>query len=157
MGGLGSGRRFGHTPAEQVEWCLTLDATILAGQSVAPGLRGYADLGAEACVWDIPVWWIVRNVGDGDVLTLWRMDGPNDPWVHIDLTTLMIVSGGTRTYFRCPGLPGGRGCDARVAKLYWPLRARGGFGCRRCHRLVYRSSQERPRTIEDLIRRVYRD
>jgi hypothetical protein len=34
----------------------------------------------------------------------------------------------------------GRECGRRVGKLYLPPRARD-FGCRRCHNLIYRSSQ----------------
>lgn len=61
---------------------------------------------------------------------------------EVDLARSVLRSGGLRVYLRCPGLPGHE-CGARVAKLYWPLEPPGGFACRRCHRLVYRSSQTR--------------
>ena len=49
--------------------------------------------------------------------------------------------GGTRPYFRCPGVVNGRFCGRTVAKLY------GGryFLCRHCHNLAYYSQSEEPR------------
>ena len=46
--------------------------------------------------------------------------------------------GGTRPYFRCPGVRNGRYCGRSVIKLY------GGalFLCRHCHDLAYRSQSE---------------
>jgi hypothetical protein len=48
--------------------------------------------------------------------------------------------GGTRPYFRCPGIVRGRHCGRTVAKLY------GGryFLCRHCHNLAYYSQSETP-------------
>lgn len=47
--------------------------------------------------------------------------------------------GGTRPYFRCPGVVNGRYCGRRVAKLYAAGRY---FLCRHCYRLAYASQSE---------------
>jgi hypothetical protein len=46
-----------------------------------------------------------------------------------------------RWWFRCPLVRRGEACFRRIAKLYLPSGTRY-WGCRRCHDLVYRSSQE---------------
>jgi hypothetical protein len=59
----------------------------------------------------------------------------------VPLTTTRPHLGGVRWWLACP-LPGQDGpCGRRVGKLYLPP-AGGHFGCRRCHRLTYNSSQE---------------
>ena len=49
--------------------------------------------------------------------------------------------GGLRWWFRCPLFLDGEPCNRRASKLYLPPEGRY-FGCRRCHQLTYRSSQE---------------
>jgi hypothetical protein len=44
----------------------------------------------------------------------------------------------TRWWFRCPR----QGCDRRCECLHLPPPFRGGFACRRCWNLTYRSTQE---------------
>ena len=53
-------------------------------------------------------------------------------------------SGGRRWWLACPLAVGGRACGRRSSDLY--LR-RGSFGCRRCHGLVYESSQTSDRRV----------
>lgn len=48
---------------------------------------------------------------------------------------------GRRWWFTCPLVVSGAPCNRRVGKLYLPLGAQF-FGCRKCHDLTYRSSQE---------------
>lgn len=52
-------------------------------------------------------------------------------------------------WLRCPLSRAGVACGARVRKLY--LRGRW-FGCRKCHGLVYRSSQESDSRVDALAR-----
>lgn len=48
--------------------------------------------------------------------------------------------GGSRKFFRCPGVVDGVACGRRVLKLYWPD---GGYIlCRHCHRLTFASQSE---------------
>jgi len=58
-------------------------------------------------------------------------------WVAIPLQKTFLCSGGHRWWFTCPITD----CGRRVGVLYLPP---GGdfFGCRHCHDLTYRSSQE---------------
>ena len=49
--------------------------------------------------------------------------------------------GGWRLYLLCPLVVNGRACGARCEKVYLPPGGRH-FGCRTCHELTYRSSQE---------------
>lgn len=48
--------------------------------------------------------------------------------------------GGTRWWFLCPICIDGKSCHRRVSALYF-IDGKG-FGCRHCHDLTYRSSQE---------------
>jgi hypothetical protein len=57
------------------------------------------------------------------------------------VTSTVPRFGGLRWWFVCPLAVNGRDCGRRVGKLYLPDGARY-FGCRRCHDLVYRSSQQ---------------
>ena len=58
----------------------------------------------------------------------------------VSFLTSQTAFGGVRWWFQCPLNSIGSGCNGRVARLYLPPKARL-FGCRRCHRLSYRSSQ----------------
>jgi hypothetical protein len=133
----------------QVEWCFALDVGILSGRWVTPGDEGPLYLRAAACAWSIEAAYMVRNDGRL-VLTVWLPTETSIVQSDIELTMVPMVSGGDRAYFLCPGLPGARGCGARVAMLYWPLIGGQGFACRRCHRLAYRSTQERRKTLAQL-------
>ena len=53
--------------------------------------------------------------------------------------------GGRRWWLTCPLMVAGIACNRRIGKLYLPPGARY-FGCRQCHDLTYRSSQEAHQT-----------
>src|SRR5262249_5593870 len=57
----------------------------------------------------------------------------------VQLVTTPCRLGGVRWWFRCPLTKNGVACQRRVRKLYLCGRY---FGCRRCHNLTYRSTQE---------------
>lgn len=57
--------------------------------------------------------------------------------------------GGVRWWFRCPLSRAGVACGRRVRKLYFGGRY---YGCRACHGLVYRSSQESDSRVYALAR-----
>ena len=113
MGGPGSGRRYYYIAKHQVEWCLILDAGILAGHRVlagsednfymhVPDFRGWVD---AHC--------FVRDPGTGLKLDLWFEALPRwklEPgtWLEreFDLTSVIYPSGGRRTYLVCPGTAG---------------------------------------------------
>jgi hypothetical protein len=61
---------------------------------------------------------------------------------HVPLLATRPNFGGTRFWFACPfSWEDGEPCGGRVGKLYLPP-GEHHFGCRRCHSLTYRSSQE---------------
>jgi hypothetical protein len=69
----------------------------------------------------------------------WR--DAEDVSIPVQLTTTPTQFGGRRWWFICPLIVGGVECNRRAGKLYLPPGARY-FGCRKCHRLTYRSCQE---------------
>jgi hypothetical protein len=58
---------------------------------------------------------------------------------RVALTWTPCTFGGRRTWFRCPGVVGGRPCGRRVAKLYLADRY---FLCRQCLDLSYRTRRQ---------------
>ncbi len=65
------------------------------------------------------------------------------PAERLDYTVRLVTTGchlgGARWWFVCPLAKDGAPCGRRVRKLY---RSGRYFGCRRCHNLTYRSTQE---------------
>ena len=60
---------------------------------------------------------------------------------RVNLMTTQPNFGGVRHWLSCPLLVEGKPCGRRVSKLYLPP-AGDRFGCRECHNLTYRSSQQ---------------
>jgi hypothetical protein len=159
MGGPGSGN-FYHwwrpTKKTLVEDCLSLDANRWMREGIL-----------KAGVHQSGYWrWTYGSGGsfrvDYDVMTLdparytmrlhytwqWTATGQVDSADYaVNLTTTRPRFGGVRWWFRCPLLVNGRGCYRRVGKLYLPPRARY-FGCRECHGLTYRSTQEHDKRVD---------
>ena len=84
-----------------------------------------------------------RITGDDEpTITLnYRRQDSEDVEIPIRLQTTPTNFGGERWWFICPLIVNGVVCNRRVGKLYLPPGARY-FGCRKCHDLTYRSSQE---------------
>ena len=148
MGGNGSGRWSMHQKKRTTEECWALDVADLP--------QGPRQHGSTSGVLRA-----VRIDGKGSVLRVRYALEPSDeagPLVvlsyHLDrgnagqelveripLLTTRPNYGGARFWFACPLSKIGEPCRRRVGKLYLPpgeLR----FGCRQCHSLTYRSSQE---------------
>jgi hypothetical protein len=68
---------------------------------------------------------------------------------RVRLVTTPCHLGGVRWWFVCPLSVGGVGCGCRVRKLYLSGKY---FGCRRCHALTYRSTQESDSRIYAAVR-----
>src|SRR5205823_10573823 len=71
----------------------------------------------------------------------YRWRDTEDVRIPVRLETTPTQFGGRRWWFTCPLVVRGVPCCRRVGKLYLPPGARY-FGCRKCHDLSYRSSQE---------------
>ncbi len=70
----------------------------------------------------------------------------------IPITYSRMPKGGYRPWFYCPIVTKNSRCNQRVTKLFLPDDDTI-FGCRNCHKLVYRSQQEwTPKTVTDLFR-----
>jgi hypothetical protein len=107
-------------------------------------------IGGPHLFWALENAYTVRFDGQSLKLTLWFETARGWGQLDLELTTVRLVSGGERTFFVCPGLPGRPPCGARVAKLYWPVIGGGvsAFACRTCHQLAYASSQARPFSLD---------
>ncbi len=152
MGGYGSGR-FRDFVKRQVEQCIHLDRPTLARAGMRrPGETAILE-------WDCPeagrVAFRIESgwTGGGQVI---RLDlypqSPAGPRLDdtIYLESDLMPTGGLRWWLRCEGLTDHCGRYAR--RLYLPP---GGecFRCRRCHDLVYRSSQESGGRRDRMLRR----
>jgi len=149
MGGYGSGRRQSYDRRRQVECSWVLDADTIP-RPIRAGNEGALDLTIRAMSQRIQVTYLIRDDGAGFELDVWL---PSDAGWILSRTRLDQVPtsfGGVRTYLRCPA------CEHGVVKLYSPQVGHGGFACRRCHQLAYRSSQERRVSAAALIRHTKR-
>jgi len=83
------------------------------------------------------------------VILDYRIRKGEDAWTPIEIPVRFQSTptqfGGLRWWFTCPLVAHGIPCNRRAGKLYLPPRARY-FGCRKCHELTYRSSQEAHQT-----------
>jgi hypothetical protein len=82
-----------------------------------------------------------RGVVTGKGRNRKHLPAQDDQRYAVEVTSTVPRFGGLRWWFVCPLSVNGNECGRRVGKLYLPDGARY-FGCRRCHDLVYRSSQE---------------
>ena len=138
MGGYGSGRP-GWRP--KAEHCRSLDVNRLhkAG-CLAPGYWG----GWQWTVDGEVTASISFRTEEGALVLDYRVrPWGADEWdpVHyrVPIEHVPMRYGGTRPYFRCPGVVNGRSCGRRVAKLYSAERY---YLCRHCLQLTYQSRSE---------------
>jgi hypothetical protein len=108
--------------------------------------RGGADDGPSSSVsYLLTVW-----PSGGALRLMYSMKSANaDLDYSVRLVTTPCRLGGARRWFVCPLVNNGIACNRRVRKLYLSGRY---FGCRHCHRLVYRSSQESDSRVYALAR-----
>ena len=132
MGGFGSGRTGGRI---KVEYCRSLDVNRLHREScLDAGYRGgwhWSQDGRRTAS--------IGMASTGDVMTLTYRIGEHDVAEGVPIERLPCRYGGSRPFFRCPGIVNGQKCGRRVGKLYLVGRY---FLCRHCHRLAYASQSE---------------
>lgn len=86
--------------------------------------------------------YLVQMICDTPTVTLfYRWRDTEDVSVTVGSEATPTPFGGRRWWFNCPFYVRGRPCNRRAGKLYLPPGARD-FGCRTCHALTYRSTQE---------------
>ncbi len=167
MGGQGSGDWYRFHTKATVEQCLTLDVDALEiywfpGEPHSHTVtwtnnRTHEEAGSIGYrVEPIDVRWTGSEPPEGrgfraKVLTcsVWlnyQKKGSEVLDYPVRVESTRLYSGGIRRWFRCPILTDGRTpCWRRVKHLHLPSGARY-FGCRQCHGLTYRSSQEAHQT-----------
>ncbi|MDP9375271.1 MAG: hypothetical protein M3Q65_23040 [Chloroflexota bacterium] len=149
MGGYGSGRWGAHTKRAVVEECLVLDIDDLARRHVLARHQlwhrlGWHDAATGRETASLEVCATSDEGGRTALLLRYAEHRPGrrdevHEWVPLQATRPRF--GGVRWWLTCPLAVGGRPCNRRVRKLYYPP-GRRYFGCRHCHRLTYRSCQE---------------
>lgn len=158
MGGYGSTRWVWHTKKATVDESRTLSIFELKRKEVLrPKSRRWgswqwwntysgertADIGYELnTIDDVPYFRIYYAI------TGWDGNKKNFDY-QIRLQATPCQFGGARWWFVCPLSENGRSCEKRVAKLFLPPGGRY-FGCRHCHHLTYRSSQESDKRVSAL-------
>ena len=138
MGGYGSGRTGWKTKAEH---CRSLDVNRLHREGcLTPGRWG----GWQWTVDGEKTASIAFRAEDTRLILIyrWRHAYGGD-WEDVEepvpILRVPCRYGGTRPYFRCPGVVNDRYCGRQVAKLYAAGRF---FLCRHCYRLAYDSQSE---------------
>jgi hypothetical protein len=144
MGGYGSGRRHSLDRHRQVESCLVLDADTIP-RPILAGNEGDIDLTLPSTRQFVRCSYLMRCDGRGFELVLGTPTETRWLVSRIRIEHVPAKFGGARPYLLCPS------CRSRGRKLYWPLEGEGWLACRRCHRLAYRSSQERPVSLTKLL------
>jgi len=154
MGGFGSGERW--SKKTTVESCYSLDTVRLKRwKLLVPGItdrlgffewrRGEEEKPSSSVSY-------LLTVGD-HAGTLWLMytlgSGKESLDYPIRLETTGCHLGGVRWWFTCPLAVNGRVCGRRVRKLYLCGKY---FGCRHCHNLTYRSTQESDSRVYAVLR-----
>ena len=141
MGGRGSGNHY----RWQAKKTTVEDSLTVSMRDFRTRLfRGAA--GAITWTWtsggSSSVGYSVTGTDDAPAVTLhYRWRGTEDVTVPVRLEITPTQFGGRRWWFTCPLIVGGTACNRRAGKLYLTPGARY-FGCRHCHNLTYRSSQE---------------
>lgn len=151
MGGFGSGQRW--SKKRTVESCDAIDtAALRRWKLLVPGVAGRTGTLHWGRGEDRSSVAYVLTVGrSAGVLRL--AYGVGLPRVHLDYSVRLVTTpchlGGVRWWLICPLVRDTVACGRRVRKLY---RRGSYFGCRSCHGLAYRSSQQSDSRVYALAR-----
>jgi hypothetical protein len=140
MGGPGSGNWYRHEKKSTVEDALAFAIHDLRGR-IVPNYFGTCTWtwrgGAQSTIG----FFVSYDTGEPVITLHYRWQDREDVRIPIRLQTTPTNFNGTRLWFTCPLVVNGVACNRRAGKLFLPPGARY-FGCRTCHDLRYRSSQE---------------
>lgn len=140
MGGLGSGDWYRRGKKATVEESLTLSIGDFRGRLFpqSDGIFTWSwESGRQSRIGYSVSW---DNVSP--IVTLqYRWDDREDVRIPVRVQSTPTHFSGCRRWFTCPLIVDGVACNRRVAKLHLPPSS-PYFGCRNCHELTYRSSQE---------------
>ena len=147
MGGYGSGRHQ-YARTATVGESRTLDVNEFTDVVDTPGETGMCRWGPKDDPRSTVAFALLPQDGDADratALRLWYRVDPDGDNTERDYTIPLEYTechfGGSRPWFRCPGVVDGVECGERVGKLHCPP---GGelYLCRECYDLGYRSSRK---------------
>lgn len=140
MGGVGSGRYYCFGAKTTADSCARIDVNYL-------NRRGDLTPGRS--------WWLfwtrngepssnIQGRTEADrVMLMYRFRRNEGEWQHVEQPVQIVRTpcnyGGSRPWFRCPGVVHGRVCGRRVGTLY---AAGKYFLCRHCYDLGYQTRQE---------------
>ncbi len=154
MGGLGSGARW--SKKRRVESCDYIDTALLRRWGLlVPGVadrcgslewrRGGAAQPSSTVSYRLTV-----GADTGTLRLVYSIPALKEDFNYeVRLAATPCHLGGVRWWFICPLVKDGVACGRRVRKLHFCGKY---FGCRRCHGLVYRSSQESDSRVYALAR-----
>ena len=163
MGGIGSGSWSRYDSKRTVESCRSIDIRWLVREGIVePGVWRLGSL-----KWSDPdtgeerssIGYVVdTRENDTGTMRLHYTHMPGGPEeAKLDYPVRLVTTrphlGGVRWWFICPLVVSGRPCGRHVAKLY----RRKYYGCRTCHGLVYRSSQEAHQRdrVDNMLQRMW--
>lgn len=159
MGGSGSSRWGSYTPKTTVEQCYSLTVSDLnkAGAFNYHYITGWIGYPSDTFP-DTNRFTVFLEIGYTEsgarllALSYW-VNGVNE---RIEVPVVIQFTrpqfGGVRRWFTCPLSVNDEACGRRVGKLYLLPPGARYFGCRRCHDLVYSSSQEHDKTKDLFLR-----
>lgn len=138
MGGYGSGRKADGLRKLTVEETLSLSTSLFKG-NIRLGVAGYFVISDTN---NFPHVLKYRFCREGFHLILWIYSDREEhqATIAIRMQQTRPNYGGYRWWFTCPLAVDGQSCKRRVTKLYYPPKGLY-FGCRKCYRLSYISSQ----------------
>lgn len=163
MGGFGSGRHEYATTATVGE-SRTLDVNTFTDLVDHPGATGLYAWGPDDDPDATISFALLPEDDDTDRATSVRLSYTVNPargesseheyTVPLEYTDCNF--GGSRPWFRCPGVVDGVRCGERVAKLHLPPRGSSLFVCRECHGLGYQSSRKSRNEMDTALLRYRR-
>ena len=148
MGGSGSGRWNYYQKKLTTEECWTLNVADLPCGHLDGGTSGVlrAVRISKGRRRALPVRYTVECMKEGWAIALsYHLPGQEPERREVSEQVQLLSTrpnfGGKRWWFACPLQLNAKTCNHRVGKLYLPS-GESQFGCRQCHDLTYRSSQE---------------
>lgn len=140
MGGRGSGEWERWDRKSTVEESVTLAISAFRG-CIKPHSAGIITWNSRGNN-KTPVGYFVDWENDKLIMNLfYHWQDSEEVLISVRIQTTPTQFGGKRFWFTCPLVVGGAACNRLCSKLYLPPGAIY-FGCRKCHNLTYRSSQE---------------
>jgi len=142
MGGMGSGNRWRWQEKKS-----TVEESLALAMKNFHGRLSAGTAGTFTWTWtsgrkSSSINYSITGDQDARTVTLnYRWRDTDDVRIPVQLEATPTQFGGKRWWFICPLTVRGVACNRRAGKLYLPPGARY-FGCRKCHDLTYRSSQE---------------